>query len=121
MGRFSALVVLVVLATAVAPNAAQDWGDLSTALVTQISGLWQNGEMEFMGHNCYFSVRPKVKRWQLYFRGKMWCPGWAPFTGQSETRSRSGVTNKAVNDFVQKAIGSNLITQDQARLWLQEF
>nr|BAH22585.1 anti-lipopolysaccharide factor 2 [Penaeus japonicus] len=94
--------------------------DLIPALVQRIVGLWHSDEVEFMGHSCRYSQRPTFYRWELYFRGSMWCPGWAPFTGRSMTRSPSGAVEHATRDFVEKALQRNLITEDDARIWLED-
>ncbi|XP_064102615.1 anti-lipopolysaccharide factor-like [Macrobrachium nipponense] len=91
---------------------------LVQALTSQLVGLWETGDLEFLDHVCSFQVKPKIKRWELYFRGTMWCPGWTPIRGTSETRSRSSVVNRAVADFVQKALTSGLVTEEEARNWL---
>nr|AGF90964.1 anti-lipopolysaccharide factor [Palaemon carinicauda]AQP25544.1 anti-lipopolysaccharide factor isoform 1 [Palaemon carinicauda] len=92
---------------------------LVDAVASQIVGLWGSGDIEFLDHVCSFQVKPKIKRWQLYFIGTMYCPGWTPIRGTSETRSRTNVVNLATADFVRKAIGEGLITEEQAREWLR--
>ncbi|XP_064097380.1 anti-lipopolysaccharide factor-like [Macrobrachium nipponense] len=92
--------------------------ELVQSLTSQLVGLWETGDLEFLDHVCSFQVRPKFKRWQLYFSGTMWCPGWTPIRGTSETRSRTSVVNEAVADFVQKALSSGLVTEEEARNWL---
>lgn len=124
---FSVVLVGVMVATFAPGAQSQDLGGLVdgltgdglvNALTSQLVGLWQNGDLELLGHYCSFSVNPKIKRWQLYFSGNMWCPGWTPIKGEALTRSRSGVVNKTITDFVRKAFNSGLITEDEARAWL---
>ncbi|XP_069936530.1 anti-lipopolysaccharide factor-like [Cherax quadricarinatus] len=97
---------------------AQETEALVSLLISKLAGLWHNDQVDFMGHICHYSYRPTISRWQLYYKGKMWCPGWAPFSGNSETRSRSGAVEHATRDFVRKALESNLITKEQAAAWL---
>ncbi|XP_066973272.1 anti-lipopolysaccharide factor-like [Macrobrachium rosenbergii] len=122
-----ALLGLFLMASVLGEAEGQDLSDLLggltgdglvQALTSQLVGLWETGDLEFLDHVCSFQVKPKIKRWELYFRGTMWCPGWTPIRGTSETRSRSGVVNQAVADFVQKALASGLVTEEEARNWL---
>ncbi|ROT65196.1 anti-lipopolysaccharide factor [Penaeus vannamei] len=112
-------VVALALIALVPRSQGQGVQDLIPSLVQRIVGLWHSDEVEFMGHSCRYSQRPSFYRWELYFNGRMWCPGWAPFTGRSRTRSPSGAVEHATRDFVQKALQSNLITEDDARIWLE--
>ncbi|XP_064090812.1 LOW QUALITY PROTEIN: anti-lipopolysaccharide factor-like [Macrobrachium nipponense] len=90
-------------------------------VATKLSRLWRSGDIVFLDHVCSFQVKPKIQKFQLYFEGKFWCPGWTPIKGEgiALTRSNSSVVNKAVADFLQKALASGLTTEDEARAWLQ--
>ncbi|CAL4216071.1 unnamed protein product, partial [Meganyctiphanes norvegica] len=120
MGRTSTLVLGLVVALAVRPSTAQDWGDLPTALVSQITGLWQNGEMELMGHYCYFSVSPSFCRWELYFNGSMWCPGWAPFNGEEASKDGLHLMEKDGLHLMEKKDGLHLMEKDGLHLMEKE-
>nr|ALF02817.1 anti-lipopolysaccharide factor 2 [Macrobrachium nipponense] len=93
---------------------------LVEALTSKIVGLWRSGDIVFLDHVCSFQVKPKLRKFQLYFEGKFWCPGWTSIKGEALTRSNSSVVNKAVADFLQKALANGLTTEDEARAWLQQ-
>ncbi|ROT72950.1 anti-lipopolysaccharide factor isoform 6 [Penaeus vannamei] len=113
------MALVVALAASLAPQCqASGWEALVPAIANKLTGLWESGELELLGHYCNFSVTPKFKRWQLYFRGRMWCPGWTAIRGQAETRSRSGVVGRTTQDFVRKAFSAGLITESEAQVWL---
>nr|AME17862.1 ALFC2 [Penaeus japonicus]AOF79108.1 anti lipopolysaccharide factor [Penaeus japonicus]AOG75600.1 ALF7 [Procambarus clarkii]QPI70510.1 Alf6 [Penaeus japonicus] len=115
------MILVVAVAASFAPQChAQGWEALVPAIAEKLTGLWQTGELELLGHYCNFSVTPKFKRWQLYFRGRMWCPGWTPIRGEAETRSRSGVVGRTTQDFVRKAFRSGLISESEAQAWLNQ-
>ncbi|XP_066990214.1 anti-lipopolysaccharide factor-like [Macrobrachium rosenbergii] len=95
-------------------------GGLVEALTSRIVGLWRTGDIVFLDHVCSFQVKPKLRKLQLYFDGTFWCPGWTPIKGEALTRSNSSVVNKAVQDFLQKALASGLITESEARAWLKQ-
>ncbi|KAG7173665.1 anti-lipopolysaccharide factor-like [Homarus americanus] len=114
----SVLVVGVLLAPFAPQCHAQGWETLVAGVSSQLVSLWHQGELELMGHYCNFQVKPKIRRWQLYFVGSMWCPGWTNIRGSAQTRSRSGVVGKTTTDFVRKAFRAGLITQQDAQEWL---
>ncbi|XP_071532931.1 anti-lipopolysaccharide factor-like [Panulirus ornatus] len=120
--RHTVLVSLVVVVLMVAPYApqceAQVWESLAAAAAEKIVGLWKQGEVELLGHYCSYSVTPKIKRWQLYYKGRLWCPGWTHIRGEAETRSHSGVAGRTTKDFVEKAFKAGLITEEETRAWL---
>lgn len=97
---------------------AQGTEALITLIINKLAGLWDHDEVIFMGHKCSFSHSPSFYRWELYYKGRMWCPGWAPFSGNSKTRSRAGSIEHATRDFVKKALENNLITEEEASAWL---
>ncbi|XP_047474308.1 anti-lipopolysaccharide factor-like [Penaeus chinensis] len=97
---------------------AADWGAFMPSIATRLTGLWETGELELLGHYCVYSVKPTFQRWQLYFIGSMWCPGWTPIRGVAETRSRSGVVGKMTQDFVGKALKADLLSDEEAEAWL---
>ncbi|KAK8398847.1 hypothetical protein O3P69_004145 [Scylla paramamosain] len=114
------VVVVVVAAAVLVPQCyAQDWESLLVSVGKKIIGLWRNEETEFLGRKCQLTVKPKIKNLQLYHEGRMWCPGWTPIVGEALTRSFSGVAGKTVQDFVRKAHDKNLITEEEAKVWLE--
>ncbi|XP_071532929.1 anti-lipopolysaccharide factor-like [Panulirus ornatus] len=120
--RHTVLVSLVVVVLMVAPYApqceAQGWEALVGAVAQKLIELWHHGEVELLGHYCSYSVQPKFRKWQLYYKGRMWCPGWTQIRGEALTRSRSGVAGKTARDFVEKAFRAGLITEEETRAWL---
>lgn len=115
----SLLVISALVGSFVPQCQAQNWEEaLVSTVMEQVTGLWRQGEMELMGHYCNYTVVPKIRSWELYYYGTMWCPGWTPIRGSARTRSRSGVVGDTTRDFVRKAFRSGLITEDQARDWL---
>ncbi|XP_045593277.1 anti-lipopolysaccharide factor [Procambarus clarkii] len=101
------------------PCHAEESKGLFGSIIDHFSNFWKNGEMEFMGQICRYSYSPKFQNWGLTYSGKMWCPGWAPFAGNSRTLSRAGAIENATKDFVRKAVDHGLITAEEASVWLQ--
>ncbi|KAK8720567.1 hypothetical protein OTU49_013241 [Cherax quadricarinatus] len=120
--RSTVLVSVVVVSLLVAPlvpqSNAQVWEALAGAVADKVASLWDEGEVELMGHYCNYSVKPKFRRWELYFDGTMWCPGWTTIRGEALTRSRSGVIGETTRDFVRKAFEAGIITEQSAQQWL---
>nr|AOG75601.1 ALF8 [Procambarus clarkii] len=113
------LVVVGLLAASFAPQShAQVLEGLAAAVTGKLAGLWRNGEVELLGHYCQYSVSPKFKSFELYFRGRMTCPGWTPIRGEAESRSSTGILAATTADFVNKAFQAGLITEDDAKRWL---
>lgn len=112
-------VAAVVLCVYLPQPCEAQWQALVGPLIEKVSGLWHNDTVDFMGRECKFRRSPKIKRWELYHEGKFWCPGWAPFSGNSSKRSRSGSLEEATRDFVRQAFEKGLITEADAKLWLK--
>ncbi|KAG0713958.1 Anti-lipopolysaccharide factor [Chionoecetes opilio] len=112
-------VAVVVLCVCLPQPCEAQWQVFVAPIVQKIEGLWHSDHVEFMGHNCQFRRRPKIRKFKLYHEGKFWCPGWAPFDGRSRTKSRSGSSSEATKDFIRKAFSSGLVTQEDAALWLK--
>ncbi|KAL7635700.1 UNVERIFIED_CONTAM: hypothetical protein RMT77_013517 [Armadillidium vulgare] len=93
---------------------------ISEKLLGKVSSLWSDGEVDFVGVSCKFSTHPVFKKWKLYFIGKFWCPGFAPFNGRSQTRSVSGAVKEATKDFVQKALKNDLLEDEDVKIWLKD-
>ncbi|KAF2356687.1 Anti-lipopolysaccharide factor/Scygonadin [Trinorchestia longiramus] len=118
MGKTSVVAVLLVAALCAQQPQAQNLADLIPLLVSKISTLWDSGEHEFLGSTCDFTTRPTIYSWELYYLGRFWCPEIGNVVGKSKTRSRSSVLNKAIEDFLRKAIDKGLVTEEQAATWL---
>nr|AYP74899.1 anti-lipopolysaccharide factor [Neocaridina davidi] len=120
--RATFIVSVILMGLIVAPLVptceAQGWEALAIAVGEKLVGLWNLGNLEFMGRSCEYSVKPTIRRFELYFKGRMWCPGWTPIRGEAMTRSRSGVVGLTTRDFARKAFESGLITEEQAQTWL---
>nr|ABQ12866.1 anti-lipopolysaccharide factor [Pacifastacus leniusculus] len=101
------------------PCQAQVPPEVVSLIISKLVNLWSDGQVEFMGHTCNYSYSPTISKFQLYYKGKMWCPGWAPFSGNSKTKSRAGSIEHATRDFVTKAIDQKLITAEQASAWIK--
>ncbi|XP_076058515.1 uncharacterized protein LOC143035529 [Oratosquilla oratoria] len=80
--------------------------------------LWRNGQLEFLGHQCEYSVRPKFISWELYFYGHMSCPSLGGLSVTHRTRSRSKVVERTMEAFVKDAVRKKLITESQAQRWI---
>ncbi|CAG0893658.1 unnamed protein product [Darwinula stevensoni] len=93
-----------VVALMVVGAATAQWQDLIGPFVSKLSGLWKEGTVDFLGHSCEYSVKPQISKFKLYYKGKVYCPGWSNIVGNSKTKSRTGAMNGAIEDFVKKAI-----------------
>nr|AEP84102.1 anti-lipopolysaccharide factor [Macrobrachium rosenbergii] len=115
----ASLVLAVSLVALFAPQCqAQGWEAVAAAVASKIVGLWRNEKTELLGHECKFTVKPYIKRFQLNYKGRMWCPGWTAIRGEASTRSHSGVAGRTAQDFVRKAFQKGLISQQEANQWL---
>ncbi|XP_068205091.1 anti-lipopolysaccharide factor-like [Palaemon carinicauda] len=97
----------------------QSGDSLVKTLVSQIAGLWDTKEFEFLNQACNIQVKPSLKKWKLLFIGTMYCPGWTIIRGYSETSSRTDAVKLAIADFIRKAVADGLITEEQANEWLK--
>nr|XP_027213302.1 anti-lipopolysaccharide factor-like [Penaeus vannamei] len=80
----------------------------------------KDGEIELLGHYCSYSTRPYFLRWRLKFKSKVWCPGWTLVYGSaSESSSVSNSIQNAIINFIQKAYQEGVITEEDAKPWLQ--
>ncbi|KAK3851063.1 hypothetical protein Pcinc_042260 [Petrolisthes cinctipes] len=115
------VVVMVLVCAVCLPHhtaEAQGWEALLPILVDKIGGLFRNDRIELLGYDCKLTVNPKIKRFQLYYKGRFWCPGWTNIRGEAETRSNSGVAGRTITDFVTKAHNSGLISEQDAQQWI---
>uniref|UniRef100_W6MEN5 Anti-LPS-factor-like-1 protein n=1 Tax=Pagurus bernhardus TaxID=174397 RepID=W6MEN5_PAGBR len=115
----SLLVVALVLAPLTPPVQAQGWQSLVPALAGKIIGLWRGGNLNILGHQCSYRVRPKIIRWRLWYKGTLACPGWTSITGSDKARNPNHVVTYTVTDFVKKAFEAGLIKESDAQRWLQ--
>nr|ABY20736.1 anti-lipopolysaccharide factor [Macrobrachium olfersii] len=115
---FSVVMVGIMTSSLLPTCEAQGWEAVAAAVAEKIAGLWVNDHMVFLGHTCQYSVTPRIKKLELWFKGRMWCPGWTAIRGEADTRSRSGVVTKTTQDFVRKAFESGIVTEAQAKAWL---
>ncbi|XP_069982870.1 anti-lipopolysaccharide factor-like isoform X2 [Penaeus vannamei] len=122
--KLSFLVGVVALVAAVGllatPCQGQVWETLIPLITQQVVGLWKTGEREMFGHECTYFVTPKVKSFELYFKGRMTCPTLSNVRGEALTRSRSGVEAKTVEDYVRKVVEKGVITEEEAKAWLNK-
>ncbi|CAG0893657.1 unnamed protein product [Darwinula stevensoni] len=100
-------------------SATAGWEELIGPAVEKLMGLWKNEKMEFLGHQCNFSTSPSFYRWELYHNTKVICPGWTNIEGYAKTKSPTGSLKHATTDFVNKALQSGLVTEDQVKEFLQ--
>ncbi|XP_076067057.1 anti-lipopolysaccharide factor-like [Oratosquilla oratoria] len=117
-----AICVLLLFALTFAPQIDRAEGEIWAAvvpiLVQKLSTLWRNGQLEFLGHQCEYSVRPKFISWELYFYGHMSCPSLGGLSVTHRTRSRSKVVERTMKAFVKDAVRKKLITESQAQRWI---
>ncbi|KAF2362569.1 Anti-lipopolysaccharide factor/Scygonadin [Trinorchestia longiramus] len=121
MGKTSLMVVMVVMVLCAQQANAQDFRDLIPAISQQIAALWQNRDFHFLGTTCRYDQQPRIKRWQLYYRGRLTCPGYPGIQGRGDTRSRSGVMLKTIEDFLRKASAAGRVSEEEVRIWLEGF
>ncbi|KAA0183448.1 anti-lipopolysaccharide factor [Hyalella azteca] len=100
-----------------------DASDLNSILpiAQQLGNFWQSNELQFLGFQCYYHQHLRFRRWRFRFHGSFSCPGWTNIHGEYDTVSRNGVQRKTIEDFLKKATAANLVTEDEARAWLQGF
>ncbi|XP_050727498.1 anti-lipopolysaccharide factor-like [Eriocheir sinensis] len=114
MARLS-LFLLVVAVAVFTPNIPQcEAGWLDRIIGTAVDSVAEFGTTNIVDQICNTRVMPTIKKFELYFRGRVWCPGWTTIQGESLTRSRTRVVNKAVEDFARKAVAAGLMTQEDA-------
>ncbi|KAG0715901.1 Anti-lipopolysaccharide factor [Chionoecetes opilio] len=114
MTRLSLFLFVVAIAT-VAPCQG-GWGDIIFDRVKNV--LVEEGTTEVLDKICNFRVLPRLRGVELYFKGDLWCPGWTSIRGESFTRSRTRVVNKAIEDFAKKALKAGLILEADAQTLL---
>nr|AVP74303.1 anti-lipopolysaccharide factor 3 [Penaeus vannamei]QJD13444.1 anti-lipopolisaccharide factor 5 [Penaeus vannamei] len=112
----SAVLVVALVAPLAPPCHGFSLKDLFVPVIKdQVSDLWRTGDIDLVGHSCTYNVKPDIDGFELYFIGSVTCPGWTTLRGESNTRSKSGVVNAAVKDFIQKALKAGLVTEEEAK------
>nr|AVP74305.1 anti-lipopolysaccharide factor 5 [Penaeus vannamei] len=118
------LTLLLLMATSMMLLSAQEMEDqdnyASDIFSNIFNSLVKDGEIELLGHYCSYSTRPYFLRWRLKFKSKVWCPGWTLVYGSaSESSSVSNSIQNAIINFIQKAYQDGVITEEDAKPWLQ--
>ncbi|XP_050727501.1 anti-lipopolysaccharide factor-like [Eriocheir sinensis] len=114
MARLS-LLLLVVAVAVFTPNIRQcEAGWLDRIIGVAVETTVDFGTYNILDKPCNYRVTPRIIKFEAYFVGRVWCPGWTSIQGESLTRSRSRVVNKAVEDFAKKAVAAGLMTQEEA-------
>ncbi|KAL7635958.1 UNVERIFIED_CONTAM: hypothetical protein RMT77_013775 [Armadillidium vulgare] len=112
------ILLVLVLGTFTTLIPRSEGNELVTAIASQLISLWKSESVDFLGNSCQYRIRPKIRKFKLKYEGKFWCPGWAPFSGRASASSRSGTVEKAIEDFAQKAVDSNLVTKSDVESWI---
>ncbi|KAB7496532.1 Anti-lipopolysaccharide factor [Armadillidium nasatum] len=110
--------LVLVLGTLTTLIPISEGNQLVSAIVTKLLSLHQSGPVNFLGHPCHYRVKPRISKFQLKYDGKFWCPGFASFSGRATRKSRSGAAEHAIQDFAQKAVASNLLSQSEVDKWI---
>ncbi|XP_042230803.1 anti-lipopolysaccharide factor-like [Homarus americanus] len=111
-----------VLLLAPTPTTAKTF-DLSSFLSTVISQVaeksFAEGELDLLEHYCSFQARPHIYQWKIYYKARVWCPGWTPIVGMSQLHSSSVAARlNAAKNFVKQALAAGLVTEEEALNWL---
>ncbi|KAL7635772.1 UNVERIFIED_CONTAM: hypothetical protein RMT77_013589 [Armadillidium vulgare] len=114
----SLIFLVLVLGTLTTLIPISEGNQLVIAIATKLTSLWQSGSVNFLGHPCQYQVKPRISKFKLKYDGKFWCPGFASFSGKATRKSRSGATEHAIQDFAQKAVDSNLLSQAEVDKWI---
>ncbi|XP_076048690.1 anti-lipopolysaccharide factor-like [Oratosquilla oratoria] len=109
------LVSFAVLGPQVQLNEAFSLGDFKPFLTSQVQSLFKSGDIEFLGHYCFYEVIPSFYRWELYYKASVTCPGLSNIRGKAKTRSKTGVINDAVDNYIEQALARNILTQEDVR------
>ena len=92
------------------------WVGIASSLTNIVVGLhnWGSGQTyPFMGHNCNANIKGRIHKLKWVWDGKFTCSSWTPLTGNSRGhKSKNGAIHHAVQDFINKALQNNLITQE---------
>ncbi|XP_071549416.1 anti-lipopolysaccharide factor-like [Panulirus ornatus] len=92
---------------------------LSTVADNVINRLYNEGEMELLGHYCTYSRRPYFYKWELHYRAQVNCPGWSTIIGKAEGYlNPTSAEREATRDFVRQAVERELVTPEEASEWL---
>ncbi|XP_037803363.1 anti-lipopolysaccharide factor-like [Penaeus monodon] len=118
------LALFLLTATSVKLLSAQEMEEQENHVSDIVSKIYnflvRNGEIELLGHYCSYSTRPYFLRWQLKFKTKIWCPGWTLVYGSAKGNSSvSSSLQDAIVNFVQKAYQEDVISEEDAKPWLQ--
>ncbi|XP_050727500.1 anti-lipopolysaccharide factor-like [Eriocheir sinensis] len=114
MARLSLFLVAVAVAV-FTPNIRQCEANIFDDIFGKVTEtLVDFGTTDIAGNPCNYRLSPRLIKFELYFVGLVWCPGWTTIQGESLTRSRTRVVNKAVEDFAKKAVAAGIMTQEDA-------
>ncbi|KAK4324811.1 hypothetical protein Pmani_004574 [Petrolisthes manimaculis] len=108
--------LLLATTTTTTTNATPiDWSSVLGNVASTATDVLFNQELILFDNYCTISRRPFFKKWELYYRTSVHCPGWTNIIGSANNdRSPINSEKKATQDFVEKALAKGLITQEQA-------
>ncbi|CAL4119869.1 unnamed protein product [Meganyctiphanes norvegica] len=77
--------------------------------------------LELFEHTCEYTVYPYFKKWEIYYKANVFCPGWVPYRGQyDDSRSSSKSQLIATQDLVRQLVAGGQITEQDAKVWLDQ-
>ncbi|KAG7164048.1 anti-lipopolysaccharide factor-like [Homarus americanus] len=113
-------VVLLLLAPTPTPATPFDLSRvISTLADNVIDRLYNEGEMNLLGHYCTYKRQPYFHRWELFYRAQATCPGWSTSVGKSiNHRNPNSAEREATRNLVQQIVAEGLVAKEEAKEWL---
>ncbi|ROT75296.1 anti-lipopolysaccharide factor 2 [Penaeus vannamei] len=107
--RPSVMITLLVLVLAAQCTARKKEKILKEA-DQQPLGHWMTKSVTFMGHSCKTEVELGFSHWTGYYQCTFSCDPWTDITGKASSPSKLVAAEECMQDFVNKAVNSNLIS-----------
>ncbi|XP_076067774.1 anti-lipopolysaccharide factor-like [Oratosquilla oratoria] len=117
------MLVLLILALGARTTDAGFIDDLFVTLVGEVSEhLWKRGKMNLFDRECNYLTRPLVRKFELRYEGRVWCPGWVPFDGKSRPRANPDHAHQeAVEKFIQQVEEEKLVDPADIDYWRKNY
>ncbi|XP_027214211.2 anti-lipopolysaccharide factor [Penaeus vannamei] len=117
--RPSVMITLLVLVLAAQCTARKKEKILKEA-DQQPLGHWMTKSVTFMGHSCKTEVELGFSHWTGYYQCTFSCDPWTDITGKASSPSKLVAAEECMQDFVNKAVNSNLISWTDIEKWLED-
>lgn len=114
------VVVLAVMAPTPAQAAPFSLKDILGSVIKPVlSEAIKTTELTILDHYCTMTRRPYFKGIEVHYRAEVSCPEWTTLKGRGSNHTNAtNSENDALKEFMNKALKAGLVTQKEAKPWL---